>query len=437
METIKKYPPVASRFRSFINANKFIKNPFPILDMALSKLGTTYAFYMGGLQKGVLTIDPKVAKHILQKHHRVYEKSFIVTDILSRYLGIGLLTNTGDNWLRQRRLIQPGFHRKRIESLQSLMKIQVDDCMTRWTIKAADGLSLDAYKEMNQLTFRIIARTLFSDSIDEQRLDQLSEMISTIQGYIIKEVRQPHKRWWFRWSGMRSKHIELARGAKEMIREIIKSRHIVSSLPDDLLTMLMESLYEDTGLPMEEDQLIDECLILFVAGHETSANALSWMIYLLGNHPGEYSRLQNANAETQAILIRNVIEETMRLYPPAWVVDRNSLEEDEVIDYRFPKGTLWVIYIRGMHRNPEYWDKPDEFIPDRWSDPNLNKEAYMPFGAGPRLCIGEHFALMEMQLIATEIVNKWNFVLKSKEVAEKPLVTLRPGSGIYISIIPR
>jgi cytochrome P450 len=309
--------------------------------------------------------------------------------------------------------------------------------MTRWTIKAAEGLSLDAYKEMNQLTFRIIARTLFSDSIDDQRLDQLSEMISTIQGYIIKEVRQPHKRWWFRLSGMRSKHIELAKGAKEMIREVIKSRHSVSSIPDDLLTMLMESLYEDTGLPMEEDQLIDECLILFVAGHETSANALSWMIYLLGNHPEEYSRLQNANTEMQTILIRNVIEETMRLYPPAWVVDRTSLEEDEVIDFSFPRGTLWVIYIRGMHRNPEYWERPDEFIPDRWNDPNLNKEAYMPFGAGPRLCIGEHFALMEMQLIATEIINKWNFVLKSKEVAEKPLVTLRPGSGVYISITAR
>jgi len=431
------YPPIASRYRSLINANRFIKNPFPILDLAVGKLGSTYAFYMGGIQKAILTIDPKAAKYVLQKHHRAYEKSAIVTDILAKYLGKGLLTNTGDHWLRQRRLIQPGFHRKRIESLQSLMKTEVDDCMVKWTMKAAEGIALGAYKEMNQLTFRIIARALFSDSIEEHGLAQLSELISTLQAYIVKEVRQPYKRWWFKFSGITARHIELANGAREMIRNIIRDRRKATQMPDDLLTMLLETKYEDTGLGMEEDQLIDECLILFVAGHETSANALSWMIYLLGNHPAEYERLQNANADSQAVLVRNVIEETMRLYPPAWVMDRVSLEGDQVLDYKLPKGTIWVIYIRGMHRNPEYWDQPDQFIPNRWNDPNLNKEAYMPFGAGPRLCIGEHFAMMEMQLILTEIVNRWDYVLHSKNVVEKPLVTLRPGSEILITISER
>jgi cytochrome P450 len=392
---------------------------------------------MGGLQKGVLTIDPVIAKHVLQKHHRAYEKSVIVTDILAKYLGKGLLTSTGEYWLTQRRLIQPGFHRKRIESLQSLMEIEVNDCMLNWKIKATNGLVLDAYKEMNQLTFRIIAKTLFSDSIEENGLTKLSELISTIQAYIIKEVRQPHKRWWFNLTGTTAKYVTLALGAREMIRDIIRRRKLVSTESDDLLAMLMESKYEDTGAGMSEDQLIDECLILFVAGHETSANALSWMIYLLGLHHEEYTRLQNAMGENQAKLIRNVIEETMRLYPPAWVVDRISLENDQILDYKFPKGTLWVIYIRGMHRNPKYWKKPEEFIPDRWSDPSLNKEAYMPFGSGPRLCIGEHFAMMEMQLIITTIVNQWDFKLLSKEVTEKPLVTLRPGSEIFISIAPK
>ncbi|MGB4847905.1 MAG: cytochrome P450, partial [Saprospiraceae bacterium] len=427
MNSISKYPPVASRFRSLMNAGKFIKNPFPILDRAVSKLGSTYAFYMGGVQKAVLTIDPKAARYVLQKHHRAYEKSKIVTEILSKYLGNGLLTNTGDHWLGQRRLIQPGFHRKRIESLIGLMKAEVDAGMINWANKSSGGEMIDAYKEMNMLTFRIIAKALFSDSIQEDGLTQLSELISTIQAYIIKEVRQPHKRWWFKLSGIMAKHIALAKGTNELIRDIIRKRRASTTMPDDLLTMLLESTYEDTGLGMEEDQLIDECLILFVAGHETSANALSWMIYLLGSHPQEYAKLQQASAEMQGVMVRNVIEESLRLYPPAWVTDRISLEEDHVLDYTLPKGTTWVIYIRGMHRNPAYWDKPDEFIPDRWNDPNLNKEAYMAFGAGPRLCIGEHFAMMEMQLILTTIVNTWNIKLISKDVVEKPLVTLRPG----------
>lgn len=432
-----QYPPVASRITSILNASRFIKNPFPILDKAVEKLGTTYGFYMGGVEKAVLTIDPRVARYVLQKHHRAYEKSAIVSEILAKFLGKGLLTNTGDNWLKQRRLIQPVFHRKRIESLQGLMKTEVDAGMVDWMIKSSGDTMLDAYKEMNQLTFRIIAKALFSDSIEESGLTQLSELISTIQAYIIREVRQPHKRWWFKLSGTTAKHIELAKGANELIREIIKKRKQASSKPDDLLTMLLELKYEDTGLGMEEDQLIDECLILFVAGHETSANALSWMIYLLGKHPDEYNRLQNASGEIQVGLIKNVIEEAMRLYPPAWVIDRISLEEDQILDFKFPKGTLWVIYIRGIHRNPEYWKKPDEFIPDRWNDPELNKEAYLPFGAGPRLCIGEHFAMMEMQLILQTIVNTWNYKLISTDVVEKPLVTLRPAGEIYISISPR
>lgn len=429
--------PVASRIQSLLNANKFILNPFNILDNAVNQLGTTYAFYMGGIQKAVLTIDPEAVKHILQKHHRAYEKSDIVADILAKYLGKGLLTNTGEGWLKQRRLIQPGFHRKRIESLQSLMKIEVDDCMTKWMIKSLEGTAIDAYHEMNQLTFRIIAKTLFSDSIKEHDLSQLSDLISTLQSYIIREVRQPHKRWWFHLSGTMARHIQLAQGAREMIRKIIAERKTAPQMPDDLLTMLLETKYEDTGLGMEIDQLIDECLILFVAGHETSANALSWMIYLLGQHPEEYNRLQNATEADQAKLIRNVIDESMRLYPPAWVVDRISLVDDEVLDFKLPKGTVWIIYIRGMHRHPDYWDQPDLFIPDRWNNPQLNKEAYLPFGAGPRLCIGEHFAMMEMQLILTTIVNQWNLNLISKNVEEKPLVTLRPASEIYVSITPR
>jgi cytochrome P450 len=424
------FPPSPNRFKGILKAGKFIKNPFPILDEATAELGTTYTFFMGGVQKAVLTTDPRVARHILQKHHRSYEKSSIVTDLVGKYVGRGLLTSTGDYWLRQRRLIQPGFHKRRIDALEALMKIEVDDCMKRW--QGFTGKPFDAYPEMNRLTFRIVARTLFSSSLEEKQLQRLSELISILQSFIVREVRQPYKRWWYRLSGKINHHLILAREARDVIRKVIRERQQAGNRPDDLLSMLLDSVYEDTGQGMDEEQLIDECLILFVAGHETSANALSWMIYLLGKHPAERLRLSTAEISTQPGLIHNVIHETMRLYPPGWVVDRVSLEDDQVEDYFVPKHTIWLIYIRGIHRNPAYWENPDEFIPDRWNDPNKNIEAYMPFGSGPRMCIGEHFAIMEMQLIIKEIIHHFDFKLISKSIAEKPLVTLRPLEPVMI-----
>ena len=428
------YPPLASRLKSLIHAGQFIKNPFPILDAALARFGTTYTFYMGGIQKAIITTDPKAVRHILQKHHRVYEKSAIVTDLLGKYTGKGLLTSTGDYWLRQRRLIQPGFHKRRIDALQSLMQIEVDACMNRWGPMAISGASFDAYEDMNHLTFRIVARTLFSTSLEEHGLVQLSQQISTLQSFIIREVRQPYKRWWFKISGKIKEHLLLAREAREIIRAVIRARKNSGQAPDDLLTMLLESKYEDSGLGMEEEQLIDECLILFVAGHETSANALSWMIYLLGKNPDELHKIQVADQSAQNHMIQNVVQEALRLYPPAWVSDRISLQDDQVENLFLPKDTMWILYIRGMHRHPDYWEEPDRFVPDRWNDPNLNKEAYMPFGSGPRMCIGEHFAWMEMHLILTEIIRHWDIKLISKEINEKPLVTLRPLEPVMITI---
>jgi cytochrome P450 len=428
------FPPIANRFKALIHANQFIKNPFPILDEAINRLGSTYTFFMGGVQKAILTIDPVAVRHILQKHHRVYEKSAIVTDLLAKYTGNGLLSSTGDYWLRQRRLIQPGFHKKRIESLMSLMKTEVDLCMDRWKAYANSSSSFDAYAEMNRLTFRIVARTLFSTSIEEHGLIRLSELISTQQAFIIKEVRQPYKRWWFRISGAIRKHLMLAEESRQVIRAVIIERRKLEEKPDDLLTMLLESKYEDSGLGMDDEQLIDECLILFVAGHETSANALSWMIYLLGKYPEHQRLIQEKDEGLREFLIRNIVLETLRLYPPAWVVDRISKEDDQVLNYVLPKDTVWIIYIRGMHRHPEYWKDADQFIPDRWSDPELNREAFMPFGAGPRLCIGEHFAMMEMELILSEITRLWSIQLQVREVTEKPMITLRPLEPVMIKL---
>ena len=432
-----KYPPLASWVKYLFKARQFIRNPFPVLDGAVDRLGPTYTFFMGGIAKAVLTIDPVAAKHVLQKNHKAYEKSAIVTDLLAKYTGHGLLTATGEKWLKQRRLIQPGFHRKRIEALQHLIQIEIDVCMQHWNEFAERHETFDAYAEMNNLTFRIIGRALFSSSLEELGLTALSGLISTIQSHIVKEVRQPWIRWWYEIGGRNAKHIQLAGTARDFIRNVIRERKEMKDMPDDLLTMLLEAKYEDTGLSMDEEQLIDECLILFVAGHETSANSLSWALYLLAKNKNHLARIQQAEEVQQQKLIRQLILETLRLYPPAWIVDRISLQEDQVMDYILPKGTIWMVYIRGMHRNPAYWERPEVFDPDRWEGEDLHREGYMPFGAGPRLCIGEHFAMMEMQMILTSIIRHWDFNLEVTVVEEKPLVTLRPATAVMISIKER
>ena len=192
-----RYPPTASRLGSLINAGRFIKNPIPILETAVEKLGQTYTFFMGGMEKAILTTDPVAARHVLQKHHKAYEKSAIVTDILARYVGHGLLTSTGDHWLRQRRLIQPGFQRKRIDALSVLMQKEVDACMEQWTVYHASQKKFDAYVEMNQLTFRIVAKALFSTSIEAPcALNAVSGMLWHFMQALLSATGSPAMRPW-------------------------------------------------------------------------------------------------------------------------------------------------------------------------------------------------------------------------------------------------
>ncbi len=440
-------PPIVPRGPTFLKATQFIKNPIPILDEHIEKYGDSYTFFMGGLKKSIVTSDPAFIQYVLQKGHRKYEKSEIQTDILSQYIGHGLLTAKGEYWLRQRRLIQPGFHRERINELSELMIEETIDYFDK--LSAKSGQVVDLYAEMNTLTFRLVARTLFSSSIDEHGLEELSSLISTVQSFIIREVRQPYLKWWFQWSGLIRKHIKLAHESFEIIGTLIDDRKASGEKHGDLLDMLMSSRYEDTDDGMTRQQLIEECLILFVAGHETSANALGWMAYALAKHPEVLKKtrteVQNIIGEgpiqtghiSQLDYCKQVIEETLRMYPPAWVTDRVSKEADEFDGFSFPANTIIIVYLYGLHHNPKYWNDPNLFQPERFSEANRKEfpsQAYKPFGGGPRLCIGNHFALMEMQVIVAELVRRFEWELIDEEIEMAPMITLRPDGGVKVKL---
>ncbi|OGX89014.1 cytochrome P450 [Hymenobacter coccineus] len=451
--------PQVPRWHSIRGSLRLVADPIGALDAVHAGFGDTARLYIGGVQPSVLTRDPGLVQHILQKNHRNYAKSKFTLGF-ARYIGHGLLTNEGPDWLRQRRLIQPGFHRQRVAGLTGLMQEVVADTLGPLVQAAAQSggaVAVPAHALLTRLTFRIIARSVFSTSFAEAELDRLAQLITEIQAFYIRTIRQPYLNWWRRLRGQFRHHDRLTAELRALLGRYIAQRQAANAAPgapappDDLLQMLLDARYEDTGEPMAPDRLLDEALILLVAGHETSANALTWLLYLLAHHPAEARAIQaetaevlGAGAPTFADLPRlgralQAVQETMRLYPPAWMVDRVALADDDYQGLRIPKGTLFSLYLYGLHRDPQHWDAPTEFRPARFA-PDAPRPlvpfAYAPFGGGPRLCVGLQFALTEMQLVAVELLRTFDVEWPAGQppVAQQPLITLRPRGDFQVRL---
>ena len=450
--------PQVPRWRSLLRSFALAKDPLPVLNQVLARHGDTVELFIGGVEKSILTRDPGLIQHVLQKNNRNYAKSKF-TRGFSRYIGHGLLTNDGPDWLRQRRLIQPGFHRQRVVGLTGLMQEIAAETLAPLVARAAGAggaATVAVHELMTRLTFRIIARSVFSTNFPEAELDRLAGLITEIQAFFVRSIRQPYLKPWFRLRGRFAYHDALATELRTLLGGFIAQRQqanaaVGSTPPDDLLQMLLDARYEDTGEPMTPDRLIDEALILLVAGHETSANALTWLIYLLAHHPAEALVIQQ---EAAAVLAGRApafgdlprlgtalyaVQEAMRCYPPAWMVDRVALADDEYHGLHIPKGTLFSLYFHGLHHAPKYWDAPEEFRPGRFAPGAarpVQANAYVPFGGGPRLCIGMQFALTEMQLVTLELLRQFDieWVAGQPPVAMQPLVTLRPKHDFQVRL---
>ena len=450
--------PRVPRWRSLLRSFALAKDPLPVLDAVLARHGDTVELYIGGVERSILTRDPGLIQHVLQKNNRNYAKSKF-THSFSRYVGHGLLTNEGPDWLRQRRLIQPGFHRQRVASLTGLMQEITAETLAPLVAQAtaAGGTTTVAVHElMTRLTFRIIARSVFSTNFPEAELDRLAGLITEMQAFFVRSIRQPYLKPWFRLRGQFRYHDALAAELRTLLAGVIAQRQLANAQPgamppDDLLQMLLDVRYEDTGEPMTPDRVIDESLILLVAGHETSANALTWLTYLLAQNPAEIQVIQ---AETAAVLAGRAptfedlprlgtalyaVQEAMRHYPPAWMVDRVALADDEYEGLRIPKGTLFSLYFHGLHHDSKYWPEPQEFRPSRFAPGHarsVQANSYVPFGGGPRLCIGMQFALTDMQLVTLELLRRFDveWVPGQPPVTMQPLITLRPRGDFQVRL---
>ena len=410
-------------------------NPIPFHNKCFKKVGDTFAIKSPFYGHIVLTRDIKVVKHILQKNHKTYHKSKIQTRYLSKYVGYGLLTSSGDYWLKQRRLIQPAFHKEKIQNLVSIIDTAIKAQVN--TIKP-EGF-VDLYPLMNKLAFEVVAKSLFNFSAEKHTLKRLQFIIEKLQLFIVKELRMPYKKLWYFLKGDIKYHMKLVKESREIIETIINQRRKSKENHDDLLDMLLHAKYED-GTTMTNEQLIDEILILFVAGHETTANALTFTLKLLAQNKEVLVKVEKEINDTKnknLTALQNIsklnytkccIEESLRLYPPAWITDRVNIEDDRIGNYHLKKGTIVGASIYELHRNKKYWDAPEHFKPERFFEENRKEimPYFMPFGAGPRLCIGNNFAMYEMILVVKTIAEKFHVETDNDTIKINPLITLKP-----------
>src|SRR5580704_18116919 len=391
---------------------------------------------------------PEYIEHVLLTNHANYSKSHFLRRMLGPILGDGLLTSDGELWRRQRRIAAPAFHNKRIAEFVDTFSSCTQTMLARWRTRTQP---FDVAAEIMALTLEIIARTMFSADVsgEVEAVRRLMEIVVTMRPSILDLLGFPE------WLPRRQPP---AYGRAIAEFEALVARFLARRRSDgidrrDLLSMLLAARDPETGTGMSDKQLRDEILTIFLAGHETTANALSWIWYLLARHPEAEARLHD---ELDRVLggrlpthgdfaelkwTRMVVEEAMRLYPPAHTIARTALGEDRIGGVRVPAGAIITVSIYMTHRNPNLWTDPERFDPERFAPAEAARRhrfAYLPFGGGPRICIGNSFALVETQVIVAAIAQHYRVRLAPGHMVQPiGLITLRAKGGIWVTLEPR
>ncbi len=437
-------PPGVFGLRALRYLSLLAKDPIGFFQFMYEKYGKTVRFGIRQIPFHIIT-QPEDIRRVLQENSQNYHKGVFYKE-LGRILGQGLLNSEGDFWKKQRKLIQPSFHKQRISEFVEIMADETNKMLANW--KSPDPKRLDISKEMMRLTFAIVGRTLFKTEVESyaSRIEaSLKVALEITTKRITRLFPLP-----FHWPTPENRRLKKALiEMHSVVDELIDERKKNPS--NDLISMLLEVKDEETGERMSESQVRDEAITILLAGHETTANALSWGFYLLSKHHDVYEKIkEEANrvfgdrAPTlediqKLAYTRKVVDEILRLYPPAWVIERTAMDADQVGGYDVPKGTNVSICIFNIHRNPDFWENPEKFDPDRFDEErstNRPKYAYLPFGGGPRVCIGNIFALTEAALVLAMTAKNTKFELEPNHpVVMEPLVTLRPKHGILLNVL--
>ena len=426
---------------------KFRRNPTEFL-RTLANLGDVTFLKLGGNPAYFLN-HPDFIRDLLVTSNAKFIKGRALQRS-KRLLGEGLLTSEGSAHLRQRRMISPAFHREKIKTYAEAMTEYATKMANEWQV----GEVRDIDQEMMRLTLQIVGKTLFNANVEDEANEVGAALTAIIQMFnylllpfseLLEKLPIPQAR---RFN--RSKET-----LDKVIYGIINERRKSGEDKGDLLSMLLLAQDEDDGATMSDEQVRDECLTLFLAGHETTANALTWTFYLLSQNPEKMAKLSE---ELDSVLpdgkipsiedlpnlkyTESVLAESMRLFPPAWAIGRLALEEHKFGGYEVPKGALVLLSPYIMHRDARFWDNADEFVPERWETLSIkeagNKFIYFPFSKGVRSCIGEGFAWAEGILLIATLLSKWNLkLMPEQQIGLSPLMTLRPKFGMKMKIKKR
>ncbi|HEX2151436.1 MAG TPA: cytochrome P450 [Stellaceae bacterium] len=410
---------------------------------AAREVGEVAELRIGPLRAVVLSA-PEHMQTILVDHGYDFVKN-IFYHYLRRALGLGLVTSEGQLHKRQRKLVAPLLQHRRIASYAETMVRFGELVQAQWR----EGEEIDAQHQMMRITLGIVGKTLFDAEVLDEA-DEIGPALAEVNRYTGTEIgRIVHLPMW--WPTPRISRARRAlRRLDQTIYRLIRERRASGQDAGDILSMLLMA-QEENGEGMTDVQIRDEVMTIFAAGHETTAVALTWTSYLLCRHPGAYRRLQ---AECDAVLggraptiedlpqlpyALQVFKEAMRLYPPVYAVGRQPLADFQLGEYLLPRGGTLILNIYAIHRRPDLYPNPERFDPDRFEqgrEKNLPRHAYLPFGAGPRVCIGNHFALMEGQLLLALLAQYVTFELTNPDAAPvpDPLITLRTRHGIRMRV---
>ncbi len=449
MENTHHFPPMVPRAKWIVGHYfEFKKDPLSFLHSNALHMGPLFRFKI--LHKEyVVAHHPEAVRHLLVNHAKKYSrvKSY---SFLQELLGQGLLTTEGEGWRKQRRLTQPIFSREQMNGLVN----QMDESIIHYLNQEWNGTkSVDLEKSMNVLTLQILTQSILY-SPDQRHFGQVQFDLHDALIYMTSKRFNALKFLSALPSLKKVKGRKAIERVKRLVRQIIQERRqSVGQSNNDLLEMLMTTKDEETGHSLDDQALQDEVMTMFVAGHDTTAAALIWTIYALDQNPKIKQKMLeelDANFQGGAIsgevlhqlpYMKMVIQEAMRLYPPVWAFGRKAKEDDLLMGMRISMGQSINVPIYCVHRHPAFWERPLEFYPEHFLHEAIkarDKFAYMPFSLGQHRCIGEHFALIEIQMVLMRIYAAFHIkVQMDQPAAFLPLVTLKPMNPISLQISPR
>lgn len=424
-----------------------IKQQIDFLITAQQRYGDIYTLDLG-LTKAIVLNHPDHAQHVFRDQVRNYAKGGKFWDLVRDLLGNGLVVSEGSFWLRQRRMLQPQFHRQRLAALTGLMSEAIAESLRTWATPGPQALELG--QAFSDMTMRIITRTMFGGGLEQDEIERVSAALNYTVNYTMPAMlTQNLPKWLF--TARDRRYREAVAQVDEVVYKVIdRNRDVIRAggYADNLLSMMLTLVDEESGEGMTDQQTRDEAVTIFLAGYETTSVALSWALPLLLHHPECLQKMQNeidtvlsgqpATFERvgQLSYTRMVLQEVLRLRPPAAWLPRTAIADDEIAGYRIPAGTMVVLPIYMYHHHPAFWDQPTVFNPERFSperSAGRHTFSWIPFGAGPRLCIGRDFAMLEGQMILATLFQQFELKAVSAKLPMPKLgSTLKPQGKVLV-----